>query len=170
MKNIHVLATDKPSRLYLGNNGNFVFGMMQTSIQSKNDDFTNQNICITNSEEIKDGDWVYYENGDLKGIHKVVNGQRPKTMILGKIILTTDAQLIKDGVQAINDEFLEWFVAHPSCEFIEIMDDWNSPRIDAYEYRLIIPNLEMSIGERKPHSFCETPNEKCTMNYCDENG
>jgi hypothetical protein len=24
--------------------------------------------------------------------------------------------------------------------------------------------------ERKPWSFCETPEEKCTMNYCDENG
>jgi hypothetical protein len=24
--------------------------------------------------------------------------------------------------------------------------------------------------EAKPHKFCETPNEKCTMNYCDENG
>lgn len=24
--------------------------------------------------------------------------------------------------------------------------------------------------ETKPHSFCETPNENCTMNYCDENG
>jgi hypothetical protein len=22
----------------------------------------------------------------------------------------------------------------------------------------------------KPHSFCVTPEEKCTMNYCDENG
>lgn len=22
----------------------------------------------------------------------------------------------------------------------------------------------------KPHSFCETPDEQCTMNYCDENG
>jgi len=82
----------------------------------------------------------------------------------------TDQDLIKDGVQAIDDDFLNWFVQNPSCEFIEIVDDWNSPRIDAYEYRVIIPNLEMSIEERKPHSFCETPNEKCTMNYCDENG
>jgi hypothetical protein len=32
MKNIYVLPTDKPSRLYLGKNGNFVFGMMQTSV------------------------------------------------------------------------------------------------------------------------------------------
>lgn len=23
---------------------------------------------------------------------------------------------------------------------------------------------------KKPHSFCETPEEKCTMNYCDDNG
>ena len=26
------------------------------------------------------------------------------------------------------------------------------------------------MDERKPWSFCETPEEKCTMNYCDENG
>lgn len=25
-------------------------------------------------------------------------------------------------------------------------------------------------NETKPHSFCETPEEKCTLNYCDENG
>jgi len=23
---------------------------------------------------------------------------------------------------------------------------------------------------REPWNFCETPKEKCTMNYCDENG
>lgn len=23
---------------------------------------------------------------------------------------------------------------------------------------------------REPWSWCETPDEKCTMNYCDENG
>jgi hypothetical protein len=27
-----------------------------------------------------------------------------------------------------------------------------------------------TLEEVKPHSFCETPYEKCTMNYCDENG
>jgi hypothetical protein len=24
--------------------------------------------------------------------------------------------------------------------------------------------------EKKPHPFCETPEENCTMNYCDDNG
>lgn len=25
-------------------------------------------------------------------------------------------------------------------------------------------------NNKQPHGFCETPHEKCTMNYCDENG
>ena len=37
-----------------------------------------------------------------------------------KIILTTDQDLINDGVQAIDDEFLEWFVKNPSCEEIQV--------------------------------------------------
>ena len=113
MKNIHVLATDKPSRLYLGNNGNFVFGMMQTLIQSRNDDFTNQNIYITSDEEIKVGDWFIslYSNSIQKELKLdcTLNKDAYK-----KIILTTDQDLIKDGVQAIDDEFLEWFVKNPS--------------------------------------------------------
>lgn len=28
----------------------------------------------------------------------------------------------------------------------------------------------MSQENKTPHNFCETPEEKCTMNYCDENG
>ena len=97
MKNIHILPTDKSSRLYLGNNGNFVFGMMQTSIQSKNDDFTNQNIYITSDEQLKyndyytvDGEKIYYCN--------TLNPSRNNHD--KKIILTTDKDLIKDGVQA----------------------------------------------------------------------
>jgi hypothetical protein len=37
-----------------------------------------------------------------------------------EILLSTDIELQKDGVQAIDDEFLEWFVNNPSCEFVEI--------------------------------------------------
>jgi len=36
-----------------------------------------------------------------------------------KIILTTDQELIKDGVQTIDDEFLDWFVKNSSCEWVE---------------------------------------------------
>jgi hypothetical protein len=37
-----------------------------------------------------------------------------------EILLSTDELLIKDGVQAIDDEFLEWFVKNPSCEKVEV--------------------------------------------------
>ena len=40
-----------------------------------------------------------------------------------KIILTTDQDLIKDGVQEIPDEFLEWFVKNPTCEFVIVKSD-----------------------------------------------
>lgn len=115
-KNIHILPTDKPSRLFK-NKSNNNLGIGDFAIHP---DWKTNNIYITNDEEIKEGDWCYYENGDLKGIHKVINGQRPKTMILKKIILTTDQDLIADGIQSIPDEFLEFIVKNPSCEFVEI--------------------------------------------------
>lgn len=30
--------------------------------------------------------------------------------------------------------------------------------------------VKMSTGLKQPHLFCETPEENCSMNYCDENG
>lgn len=39
-----------------------------------------------------------------------------------KIILTTDPQLIEQGIQAIDDEFLEWFIKNPNCEEVEVYE------------------------------------------------
>ena len=112
MKNIHIIPTDKPSRLYLGDNGNLVLGLMKNSIENKNNDFTNQNIYITSDEEIKEGDWYIIEFNSTK-ITKCTSEQE-LISIEGrndckKIILTTDQDLIKDGVQSIDAEFLEGF-------------------------------------------------------------
>ena len=122
MKNIHVLPTDKTSRIYLIKSNN------RLGITSNNPEFTenfgsgtqNQNIYITSDEEIKEGDWFYspFQNEEriLKYNKFVIPFPKDK-----KIILTTDQDLIKDGVQAIDDEFLEWFVNNPSCEEVEII-------------------------------------------------
>ena len=127
MKNIHILPTDKPSKLYLGDNGNFVFGLIQSSIKSKNNNYTNQNIYITSDEKIKEGDWIY-SFVDNK-IYKIVYSKNNIIQSFyhshylnesKKIILTTDLELQKDGVQAIDDEFLEWFVKNTSCETIKV--------------------------------------------------
>jgi hypothetical protein len=60
-----------------------------------------------------------------------------------KIILTTDQDLIKDGVQAIDDDFLEWFVKNPSCEEVEIQYRYNFyVGQDLTHYKIIIPQQE----------------------------
>jgi hypothetical protein len=114
----------------------------------------NGNIYITNNEEIKVGDWtlMFDDLGNLflcdkpqqyLGIEKGHHLNKG----LKKIILTTDQDLIKDGVQAIEDEFLEWFVKNPSCEKIEVekapYDGTKS--ISKYwggEYKITIPSEE----------------------------
>ena len=149
MKNLHLIPTDKPSRLVLGdttqhlmliNKGEALWG--------------NQHIYITNDEEIKEGDWFYcfQNNNVLKCFKKegqLLNGYHT---IYKKIILTTDQDLINCfckccGVQAIDDEFLEWYVKNPSCEEVEIELDYdNGLRIidgkNLGYYSYIIPKEE----------------------------
>ena len=144
MKNIHVLPTDKPSRVYN------VLGSKRLGFTSNDPFFTentgggtqNQHIYITNSEEIKVGDWCFDINGKIfkhENHFPISIGQR-------KIILTTDQDLIKDGVQAIDDEFLEWFVKNPSCEEVEVTRDFADEGIKGItyygKYFIIIPQEE----------------------------
>jgi hypothetical protein len=113
MKNIHILPTDKPSRLWVNN-------LLQGKLELSEEVLpfnTAQNINITNDSEIKEGDWVLFKNNWIK---KCNNEEEAEIYNnddrIFKIILTTDQDLIKDGVQAIDNEFLEWFVKNPSCE------------------------------------------------------
>jgi hypothetical protein len=120
MKNIHIIPTNKPSRLCIDNSCNELNYSEIEGLNSKH--ITNQNIYITSDEEIKDGDYHISSDGwfidkatneDLEIVNEKTNGYR-------KIILTTDQDLIKNRVQAVDDEFLEWFVKNPSCEEVEV--------------------------------------------------
>jgi len=128
MKNIHLIPTDKPSRLFLNKVNNKLLLDSDTYcdliriLPSSN----YQNIYITNSEEIKEGDWCYDKVLNL--IFQTDNHTDFKyanqTDNVLKIILTTDQDLIKDGVQSIDDEFLEWFVNDPSCETVCVIEEY----------------------------------------------
>jgi hypothetical protein len=110
MKNIHVLPTDKDSKLYLGNLGKPV------TIQSASAQFKKPlNIYITSDEKIKEGDVFLHPDNTIERASRDLDGRGLK-----KIILTDNKDLIKNGVQAIDDAFLEWFVKNPSCEFVEV--------------------------------------------------
>ena len=114
MKNIHLIPTDKPSRLYLTKKG---FYFLLPNIKGNDAKF--QHIYITNDEEIKEGDWILNETHNIE---KAISHYNYKSLSSDckKIILTTDQDLIADGVQPIPDDFLEWFVENPSCEEVEV--------------------------------------------------
>ena len=158
MKNIHVLPTDKPSRLVKNNlgiaiNEDFTKSMLDL-IQAK---FIN--LYITSDEKIKEVNWFMSDFNSFP-IHNIKElseregslGWKQEDLKNNlKIILTTDQDLIKDGVQAIDDEFLEWFVKNPSCEWVEVVkeefysknDFINGRDAITYNYKIIIPSEEV---------------------------
>ena len=114
MKNIHILPTDKPSRLYKQVNKLKLRFIADSPIDS--DISINQHIYITSDEEIKEGDWVF--NFEYNYIVRYDSKKHDDKFWYKKIILTTDKSL--DCVQPIDDEFLEWFVKNPNCEFVNL--------------------------------------------------
>jgi hypothetical protein len=160
MKNIHLLPTEKPSRLMIDTIENKLY--LQPILHEKTINVLTQNIYITSDEYIKD---VRPHNGKW---------QLEKGQILNKfpdyltdlsecklVILTTDKDLIKDGVQAIDDEFLEWFIKNPSCEEVKI-ESWQTKGEWELDYKLIIPQEEPKQESYIcPHTKIQCDDECC---------
>lgn len=121
MKNIHILSTDQPSRLQTFFNGDDEF---EFELSPKDSHFNKgTHIYITSDEKFKENEWVINNGEMIKASSKIFNSQGLlNRKDWEKIILTTDQDLIKDGIQAIDDEFLEWFVKNPTCEFVRVYD------------------------------------------------
>jgi hypothetical protein len=154
MKNLHVIPTEK-SRLYI-HQGKLYDNSRTMHIPDGTQ--IPQHIYITSDEPIKEGDYGLIG----KDIGKIIISGDGYEFLMGvaisyeyadfyylqevckKIILTTDQDLIKDGVQAIDDEFLEWFVENPSCEFVEVIYEPKNflDTKQGWEYEIIIPQEE----------------------------
>jgi hypothetical protein len=133
MKNIHILPKNIFNQLGVDHYG-------KTPTQIKIAEFLiSKNIYITDNSEIKEGDYIIELDGNEVFRSKGVMG---KNDWCKKIILTTDQDLIKDGVQPIDDEFLEWLVKNRSCEKVEVDKNWNYPLDKNWEYQIIIPKEE----------------------------
>ena len=136
MKNIHIHPTTQPSRLY-AKDGNYKLANSTIAIDwyISSVGYKPYNIYITSDVEIKEGDYCVNGN-DIYGPYEDGDIATDKFI---KIILTTDSQLIRYGVQAIDDEFLGWFVKNPTCEYAHIGFIAHS---DIKEYKIIIPQEE----------------------------
>lgn len=170
-KNLHMVPTEKPTGIF--KSGDSLLFSIRYKVRTTHERF---HIYITNDDEIKEGEWfifyskilgwptiVYKHLGlDTHNFIKVYEDMSVDFTDCKKIILTTDPDLIKAGVQSIDDEFLEWFVRNPECEEVEIeqKDNWyihtgsgkyweDEPvrmkrilNLGDYEYKIIIPRGE----------------------------
>jgi hypothetical protein len=130
-RNLWVIPTEHTSRLYYNSQERTYqlceFPKYHTDIKST------RNLYITSDEEIKKGDW--YSHKQINYLR--VSNSTAIPMDAKKVILTTDQDLIKDGVQAIDDEFLQWFIKNPSCEEVEIVEgDFINGKYTFGKYRI----------------------------------
>jgi hypothetical protein len=177
MKNIHIIPTEKPSRLaYYQESTSYNKPILQL-VSTTSSDYKYQHIYITSDEEIKEGDWLFANQGANK-IVEIKEGNYPYGSInnkgdkifnskhwKSKIILTTDPDLIADGVQAIDDEFLEWFVNNPSCEYVEYIFKYYTPYVynseghtaDETTPKTIHIGYELKIPQEEPYDRTYQP-------------
>jgi hypothetical protein len=148
MKNIHLLPTNK-ARLYI-HQGKLYDNKKTMHIPDGKQ--IPHHIYITNSEEIKEGDWVIYKNN----FFKIENGDNELFHLSKKIILTDNKDLIKDNVQAISDEFIELFVKNLNCERVEVESMINMVQFTPREfiYKIIIPQETL---EEAADSYSSNP-------------
>jgi hypothetical protein len=135
MKNIHLIPTEKASILIQKR----ITKELKLSSLNNPQRWSNVNIYITSEEDIKEGDWFLSKEGIVHNNFGWNFGDK-------KIILTTDPDLINDGVQAIDDEFLKYLVENPSCEWVGIEEVYFHGS-DYYKAS------QLSEQEREKHKF-----------------
>jgi hypothetical protein len=135
MQNLFLLPTTNPTRIHYYDSDS-PLGLSKEPLNWKE----GRHLYITSNEDIKKGDWCL-----IDGTIVLKKNQNPTPLVntnIKKIILTTDQDLIKDGVQAVPEDFLVWFVKHFDIEFIEYENNYNRGNGKTY-YKPIIPNKRL---------------------------
>lgn len=126
-RNLWIIPTDKASRLFIDVDDN----KLKITTPIGGEHMMNQNIYITNDEEIKEGDLFITNNSE---IFKCIKNKEEQcfysvnasilTKFCKKIILTTDPDLITDGIEKISEDVLLKIVEHiNSGKNIEFFDE-----------------------------------------------
>ena len=171
MKNLHIISTEKPSRFH-------EFGNIWFNHKEPKECFRNYNIYITSDEEIKDvrphkGKWQLEKEQILNKFPNYLTDLSECKLV----IMTTDPDLIADGVQSISDEFLEWFVKNPSCEevevekksYIEIKEisyEGDFQNVEYVNYKIIIPQGDVNFFQITVNAFEKSMN--LNLEYIEE--
>lgn len=114
MKNIFLIPTENSSRLSI-KDGVLILHRQQWRKGTQNIHITSDSKFVRD-EYITDGIEVIKATPKLVDAQGLVDRRDWK-----KIIITTDPELIKDGVHPIGEEFLKWFVENPTCIKVEVV-------------------------------------------------
>jgi hypothetical protein len=114
MKNIFLIPTENSSRLSI-KDGILILHRQQWRKGTQNLHITSDSKFVRD-EYITDGIEVMKATPKLVDAQGLVDRRDWK-----KILMTTDPELIKDGVYPIGEEFLKWFVENPTCFKVEVV-------------------------------------------------
>jgi hypothetical protein len=168
MKNIHVLPTDKPSRLIIYSTLLNEFRLLDEPIE---DWKHKRNIYITSDEKFVRDEYITDGIEVMKATPKLVDAQGlVDRRNWRKIVLTNDLELIKDGIQEIEDLFLVWFVKNPTFDEIEIgktnklIDNYAEEEKEKWEvkYHIYIPKKNFYCGDEVDYGEqCDFQCDRC---------
>jgi hypothetical protein len=114
MKNIFLIPTENSSRLSI-KDGILILHRQQWRKGTQNLHITSDSKFVRD-EYITDGIEVMKATPKLVDAQGLVDSRDWK-----KILMTTDPELIKDGVYPIGEEFLKWFVENSTCFKVEVV-------------------------------------------------
>jgi len=119
-----------------------------------------KNIYIISDERILPGDYFWASDCDMIFVADYGDFEYEDCK---KIILTNDPQLIKVGIQPIDDGVLAWFIDNPTCEFVDVVDYYEQINQDnqitygstnvVKKYLIVIPKQE-PIDDPKSNIYC----------------
>lgn len=129
-KNIHLIGTTEATRLHN------TFNLLRLE---KDYDFSpcNLNVYVTKEDEdIHDGDFIITKDGRLVEVSYLLS---PDLEGASKVVLTSDTELTREGVQLTDDNFLKWMVANPTMDKVIVTNLYGDFNPAKNVYQIIIP-------------------------------
>ena len=123
MKNIFLIPTPKESRLWRDlDSKKLRFDNIPKPNSNECTKCSNEYVYITSDSKFVRDEYITDGVEVMKATPKLVDAQGlVDRRDWKKILMTTDPELIKDGVHPIGEEFLKWFVKNPTCIKVEVV-------------------------------------------------
>jgi hypothetical protein len=146
MKNINILPTTESSRLKdenLYSSPSYVL-----SSEPLHWRYAVHMYITSEDEDIYENDYIITQEGKLVQVSYLLSSDIYKS---SKVIMTTSQKLIEDGVQEIDETFLQWFIDNFKCEYVQVKKQYITPLGVVVEtcydnerlnYKIIIPEEE----------------------------